>query len=95
MKNFLPKNMRNFQIKKEVDEIKKRKEKIKRKDLKWKQKIHIGFSTVWNNKILCTSKTNKNEAEMDQSNLLENWVEFNNKYRPKNKEGNEKKKYVW
>ena len=28
---------------------------------------------------------------MDQSNLLENWVEFNNKYRPKNKEGNEKK----
>ena len=33
----------------------------------------------------------KLEAEMDQTNLLENMVKFNNKYRPKIKEGKDKK----
>ena len=30
------------------------------------------------------------ESREDQSNLLENLVEFNNKFRPKNKEGRDK-----
>ena len=38
-----------------------------------------------------TQKTSIVEAEKDQSNLLKNIVEFNNKSRPKNKEGKDKK----
>ena len=37
-----------------------------------------------------TDKININEAEMDQSNLLEKMVKSNNKSRPKNKEGKDK-----
>ena len=33
-------------------------------------------------------------AEEDQSNVLENIVEFNDKYRPKSKEGKDKKKVL-
>ena len=32
-------------------------------------------------------KINKDETEMDQSNLLEHMVNFNNKSKPKTKEG--------
>ena len=39
-----------------------------------------------------TGKINIDDAERDQSNLLENMVECNNESRPK-KEGKEKKKY--
>ena len=38
-----------------------------------------------------TDKINIDEAEMDQSNLLKNMVEFNKKSRPKSKESNAKK----
>ena len=38
-----------------------------------------------------TQKTSIVEAEKDQSNLLKNIVEFNNKSRPKSKEGKDKK----
>ena len=38
-----------------------------------------------------TGKINKDEAEMDQSNLLENVVEFNNISRHKTKLGKDKK----
>ena len=37
------------------------------------------------------SKIGINEVEMDQTNLLENMIEFNNKSRPKTKDGQDKK----
>ena len=37
-------------------------------------------------------KSSKVEAEKDQRNLLDNLVEFNNRSRPKNKKGKDKKK---
>ena len=40
---------------------------------------------------ISTGKININEAERDQSILLKNMVEFNNKSRPKTKEGKDKK----
>ena len=50
---------------------------------------------VFNNfsKIFCDNiyagKCSINDTEMDQTNLLENMIEFNNNYRPKPKEGRE------
>ena len=38
------------------------------------------------NDTICASKIDIDEAEMDQSNLLDNMAEFNNKSRLKNKE---------
>ena len=40
---------------------------------------------------ISTGKININEAERDQSILLKNMVEFNNKSRAKTKEGKDKK----
>ena len=40
---------------------------------------------------ICTGKISTDEAEMDQTNLLENMVKFNNRYRPRSKEGKAKK----
>ena len=39
-----------------------------------------------------SGKINIDEAEIDQSNLLKNLVEFNNKSRPRNIEGKDKKR---
>ena len=57
----------------------------------WNKKIHIRFQqyktirsfgeSIYNPKAIIVG------AEKDQSFLLENLVEFNNKSRPKNKEG--------
>ena len=41
-----------------------------------------------------TGKNTVNEAENDQSNLLEHMVEFNDKSTPRSKEGKEKNKYL-
>ena len=41
-----------------------------------------------------TGKINIDEAEMDQTNLLENMVYFDNKSRPKNKTGKGKKTFL-
>ena len=58
-----------------------------------KNKTNIWFSTIWNNKIFCdniyTIKIDIAEAEMDQSNLLENITEFINKSRLRTKAGND------
>ena len=40
-----------------------------------------------------TGKINIDEAEMDQSNLLEYMVKSNNRFEPKTKEGRANKKY--
>ena len=42
-----------------------------------------------------TGKINIDEAEMDQSNLIENMVKFNNKSRSRSKEDKEKNRYLW
>ena len=90
--------MRTNEIKNEIDEIKKWKDKIKRKDLKYETKICIydfqQFETIKSfGDSIYTGKINRDESEMDQSNLLENMVEFNNKSRLKEKEGKAKKNF--
>ena len=41
-----------------------------------------------------TGKTNIDKAEMDQRNILENMIQFNNKFRPRPKKDKEKKRYL-
>ena len=92
--------MRNNEIKNEIDEIKKWEEKINRKDLIYRAGKYIydfqQFETIRSfGDSIFIGKVNINEAEMDQTNLLENMVEFNDKSRSKKKkkEEKEKKKY--
>ena len=88
--------MRNNEIKNEIDYIKKWEEKIKRKDLKYEIKKYIydfqPFETIKSfGDSIYNGKINIDETEMDQSNLLKNTVKFNDKSRPKTKEGKNKK----
>ena len=92
--NF-PKKMRSIEIKNEIDKIKKWEEKIKRKDFIYRaNKCKHNFQQYWTIKSFDESiyigKINIDEAEIDQSNLLENMVEFNKKSRPRKKEDKEK-----
>ena len=75
-----------------IYETEKWEEKIKRKDLKYKTKKYIyyfkQFETIRSfGESICSGKINTYEDEMDQSNLLENMVECNEKSRPRLKEG--------
>ena len=94
IEGFFPRKIRNTEIKNEIDEIKDWEEKINRKDLiykagKYKYEMTRSFcESIHNGKI------NINEAEMDQRNLLENMVKFNNKSRPKSKEDHDKEKEI-
>ena len=79
------------------DKIKKLEEIIKRKDLKYETKKHMydfqQYETIKSfGDNIYTGKINIDEAEMDQSNLFKNIVEFNNKSRPRTTEGKDKKK---
>ena len=71
--------MRNNEVKNETDEIKIQEEKIKRKDLKYKKNKYM-YDFQHCKTIRCfresifTGKINIDEAEMDQSNLIENMV---------------------
>ena len=87
--------MRTDVIKNKIDDIKKREDKIKRKDLKYKagnykydfqqyEMIRSFGESIYSGRISI------NEADMDQTNLLENMVKFSNKSRPKTKEGKDK-----
>ena len=64
----------------------------------WNKKIQISFSA--NETIrsfagsIYTRKASIVEVKEDQSNLLENLVEINNKHRPKNKESKDKKQIL-
>ena len=55
--------------------------------------------TIWNIRSFSESnymgKINIDEAEMNQTNLLENMRKFNNKSRPQSNEDKEKKRYFW
>ena len=64
--------------------------KINRKHLKYDFQQFQTIRSFGDN--IYTGKINTDEAEMDQSNLVENMAEFNNKIRPKKrKEGKETK----
>ena len=74
-----------------TNEIKKWEEKVKRKNLKYKTNKYVyGFEQVKTIKSfgdrIYTGKIIIDESEIDQSNLLENMVEFHNKSKPKTKE---------
>ena len=76
--------MRINEIKNEIDGIKKGEVKIEQKDLKYKTNKYINnFQQFETMRSFCdsiyTGKINIDEAERDQSNLLENMVKFNNK----------------
>ena len=88
--------MRIYEINDKINEIRKWEEEIKRKDLKCKTNEYLfdfqQFETIRSfGDSIYTGKINIDEPEMDQSNLLENIVKFNNKFKPKTKEGKAKK----
>ena len=81
--------MRTNEIKNKLDKIKKWEDKIKRKDLKYETNKYIyiynfqQFETVRSfDDNIYTDKISIDEAEIDQSSILENMAEFNNKTRP-------------
>ena len=87
------KKIKNNEIKNELDEIKEWEEKNKWKDLIYKtNKCKYDFQQ---HESIYAGKITKNEAEEDQSNLLKDIVEFNEKSRARTKEGKDKKnRYV-
>ena len=95
--------MKKDEIDHEIDAIKKWEGKIKGRDLKCEVgKCKLDFQqyetirsfgeTI---RSFGESKIYMAEAKMDQTNMLENMVNFNNKSRPKNKEGKKKKKKLF
>ena len=91
--------MRTNEIKNEIYEMKKREQKTKRKDLKHETKKHKyhfqQYETIRSFAgSIYTRKASIVEVKEDQSNLLKNLVEINNKHRPKNKESKDKKQIL-
>ena len=83
--------MKNDEIKNEIDEIKKWENKVKRQDLKYHTNRYVydfqQFQTTRSvGHSFYTSKISIDEAEMDQTNVLDNIVDFNNKSRTRSKE---------
>ena len=75
--------------------LKKWEEKVKLKDLKCETKKYTcdfeQYETIrYFGDSFYTRKANIVKTEEDQSNLLKNIVEFNDKYRPMSKEGKDK-----
>ena len=88
------------EIKNEVNEIKKWEEKIRRKDLvsktnkyKYDSQQYDTISSFRDN--VYTGKIDIDNADIDQSSLLDGLNDFNDRVRPKNvKNKNKKKKYL-
>ena len=85
-----PKEMRTNEIKNEFDEIAGWEDKIKTNNLKYETSKGIyDFQQIKMirpfGESIIDGKITISEADKDQSNLLENIVEFNNKSRPKTK----------
>ena len=79
--------MRNIETKSEIDESKKWENKNKRRDLIYKtNKYKYDFEQYE------TIRSFSDEAEMNQSNLLKNMVEFNEQSKLRKKEDKKKKK---
>ena len=68
---------------------------MKRKDLKYRTNEYTHYVqqyTIWSfGDKICTDKININKTEIDQTNLLENIMDFNDRFRPKRAEGKNKK----
>ena len=89
--------MRNIETKSEIDESKKWENKNKRRDLIYKtNKYKYDFQQYETIRSFSDSifagKINIDEAEMNQSNLLKNMVEFNEQFKLRKKEDKKKKK---
>ena len=89
--------MRNIETKSEIDESKKWENKNKRRDLIYKtNKYKYNFQQYETIRSFSDSifagKINIDEAEMNQSNLLKNMVEFNEQSKLRKKEDKKKKK---
>ena len=89
--------MRANEIKNEIYEIKKWEEKIKREDYIW---IYINdfqqFNTIRSfGDSIYTGKINIDEVERDQGDLFEKITQFNNKHKPKRKEGKNIKQNIF
>ena len=87
--------MKNDEIKNEIDEIRKLENKMKRKDLKFETNRYIfdfqQFETIRSfGDCIYNGKINIKEAEMKQTDLLENIINFN-KSRPRTKKEKDKK----
>ena len=68
--------------------LKNRKRKSKEKIAKKYIYDFQQYETIWSvSESIYTRKASRVEAEKDQSNLIENMVEFNDKSRPRSKEG--------
>ena len=86
------KDLKNSEIRNELNEIKKLEERIDRNDLKYEANKYVynfqQFETIrsWDDSIF-SEKISISQAEEDQSSLLKNIVEFNNKSRPRTKQG--------
>ena len=92
IEGLFSKTMQSNEIKNETDEIKRIEKKINRKDLiykagKYKYDIQQ-YETIRSfAESIYTGKTNIDEGETDQTNLLKNILNFNNKSKAKVKEG--------
>ena len=89
--------MRNIETKSEIDESKKWENKNKRRDLIYKtNKYKYDFQQYETIRSFSDSifavKINIDEAEINQSNLLKNMVEFNEQSKLRKKEDKKKKK---
>ena len=84
--------MKTKKTENEINKIKKWEEKIEQEDLKYKGSSHMydfeQFEAV--RSFGDTGKISKDEEEMDQTSLLENMVNFNNKSRPTSKQDKDK-----
>ena len=67
-------------------------------DMKQKKEMRIGFLAIWHNKTfgenIYDGRTNIDQTEMDQGNLLKNIVEFRNRSRQRTTEVRIKKKLM-
>ena len=91
--------MRNIETKSEIDESKKWENKNKRRDVIYKtNKYKYDFQQYETIRSFSDSifagKINIDEAEMNQSNLLKNMVEFNEQSKLRKKEDKKKKKKI-
>ena len=94
-----PKGIRNNKIKNKWDKITEWEEKIKRKGLICKTNEYKydfqQYETIRSfGESIYAGKSSTDEAEEYQSNLLENIIEFNEKSRPRTKEGKDKKEIL-
>ena len=82
--------MINIETENEINGNKIWDEKNKQKDLKYKTNKYTYYFQQYEKikpfgENIYTSEINKGKAEMEQINLLENMVKFNNKSRPRSK----------